>query len=69
MSQPFSTERQLLTVEDAAEVLNCSEGTVRNRIRDGRITSKRDGRRVVIERAELERYIAELPTYLDKPAA
>lgn len=63
------TLSRLLSIQDAAKELGVTTRTVYNRLDSGAIQGRKEGRRTVIERAELERYIAELPTYLDKPAA
>lgn len=51
--------RALKTIPEAAELLRLSYWTVRKDIRDGKLTPVRLGRRVLIEEAELERFVAE----------
>lgn len=51
--------RALKSVEEAAGLLGISKWTVRKDIREGRLTPVRLGRRVLLEEAELERFIAE----------
>jgi excisionase family DNA binding protein len=43
----------------ASELLGVSPWTVRLRIRQGRLAAHKDGSCVVIERAEIQRYIEE----------
>jgi excisionase family DNA binding protein len=48
----------LKSVEEAAELLGISPWTVRSYIRDGKLKPVRIGRRVLVEEAELERFVA-----------
>ena len=50
---------QLYDVEGAAKLLSISVWTVRAAVRDGRLKPVRIGRRVLLEEAELSRFIAE----------
>jgi excisionase family DNA binding protein len=47
----------LLTLRDAAEVLKISEQTVRSRIREGKLSYMRDGRKILFSRKQLEDYV------------
>jgi excisionase family DNA binding protein len=49
---------QLLTLQDAAGILNTSMKTLRRRIDDGQLPVIRDGRIVRVHPADLERYIS-----------
>ncbi len=49
---------QLYNIESAAKVLCISPWTVRAAIRDGRLRPVRIGRRVLLEEADLSRFIA-----------
>ena len=49
----------LKSVEDAAEVLSISPYTVRGLIRQGKLNPVRIGRRVLLQPAELERFISD----------
>ena len=49
----------LLSVARAADFLGISSWTVRAYIRNGRLVPVRLGRRVLLEEAEIERFIAE----------
>jgi len=49
----------LKSIEEAAGLLGISPWTVRKDIREGRLTPVRLGRRVLLEEAELERFVAE----------
>ena len=49
----------LFSVAKAAEVLGISIWTVRSYLRKGKLIPVRIGRRVLLEEAELERFVAE----------
>jgi excisionase family DNA binding protein len=51
--------KALKSVEEAAGLLGISKWTVRNYIREGKLTPVKLGRRVLMEEAELERFVAE----------
>src|SRR2546429_4444011 len=51
--------KPLKSVEEAAGLLGISPWTVRGYIRDGKIKPVRLGRRVLVEEAELERFVAD----------
>ena len=51
--------RPLNSVEEAAKLLGISPWTVRSYIRVGRLRPVRIGRRVLLEEAELERFVRE----------
>jgi excisionase family DNA binding protein len=68
--QSEATAGGLLTYGEAAEYLSVSDRTVRDEVRAGNLGAVRIGPRsgaVRITRAELDRYIANLPAY--EPAA
>lgn len=48
---------KLLSVEEAAEILNVSTWTVRERIGHGELKSVRVGRRVLIDPSDLDDFI------------
>jgi excisionase family DNA binding protein len=48
---------KLLSVEQAAELLGISPWTVRSYIRQGKLRAVRIGRRVLLEEAELARFV------------
>ena len=50
---------KLLTIEQAAAVLGISPWTVRYHVKMGRLSRVKLGRRVLIEEAELERFVQE----------
>jgi excisionase family DNA binding protein len=50
--------KRLHGVKEAAEILGISTYTVRSYIRQGKIRPVRFGRRVLLEEAELERFVA-----------
>ncbi len=49
----------LKNIHQAAELLGISPWTVRKDIRDGKLRPVRLGRRVLLEEAELERFVAQ----------
>jgi excisionase family DNA binding protein len=49
---------RLLTVSEAAELLRAKPRRVYDLLSDGRLTRRKDGRRVLVDRQELEWYIA-----------
>jgi len=51
--------RALKSMEEAAVLLGISPWTIRGYIRDGKLRPVRLGRRVLMEEAELERFVAE----------
>ncbi len=51
--------RALKSVEEAAVLLAISPWTVRGYVREGKLKAVRLGRRVLLEEAELERFVAE----------
>jgi excisionase family DNA binding protein len=55
----------LFSVTKAADVLGISIWTVRGYIRNGMLIPVRIGRRVLLEEAELERFIAEAKSVSD----
>lgn len=48
---------QLLTLEEAANILRCSTRTLRSRIKDGEINASLIGNKLLIEYNEIIRYI------------
>ena len=52
-------EQLAFSITEAANALSVSPWTIRKWVRDGRLKSTRLGRRVVVERAELLRVLAE----------
>jgi excisionase family DNA binding protein len=63
MTQAIKTaneQRRYLSLADAAQYTTLSIGTIRRLLRDGRLIGYRpSGRRVLIDRQELERMIAD----------
>ncbi len=55
--QPEAPPR-LLTVPEAAELLRARPQRVYDLLSDGRLIRHKDGRRVLVDRQELERYLA-----------
>ena len=52
------TAPRLLTVPEAAEYLRAKPQRVYDLLSDGRLTRKKDGSRVLVDRQELDRYLA-----------
>lgn len=52
-------EEKLLDVESAARTLSISKWTLRALVRAGKLTPVRIGRRLLLEIAEIDRFIAE----------
>jgi excisionase family DNA binding protein len=48
---------RLLTVDEAAAVLRAKPQRVYDLLSDGRLTRRRDGRRVLVDRQELDAYL------------
>ena len=56
-SPPGSSSEPYLTVAEAANLARIAESTVRARIRNGDLRAQRVGRRVIIARTELDRFL------------
>jgi excisionase family DNA binding protein len=58
----MAEQPQLLTIRDIAQVLNVSEGTVRNLVKKGELPRARkvNGRLARWHRADVEAYLAKL---------
>jgi len=56
-----NTERLSFGVAEAAAALGVSPGFVRSELSSGNLRAVRLGRRIVLTRAELERYLASAP--------
>lgn len=52
-------ERPVLTLKQASDYLNVSERTLRRQITEGKIAPVRIGRRLLFQRAELDRFLSE----------
>jgi excisionase family DNA binding protein len=59
LTRPPVLDDPLLLVEEVASLARASVGTVRHWIATGKIASLRPGRRVLVRRSELERFIAK----------
>jgi excisionase family DNA binding protein len=55
------TSKPYLSVKEAAEMASLAPSTVRLYIRKGKLKALKVGRRVVIEKAELERFLSLSP--------
>ena len=55
LAQAGSPERWY-RVKEAAEILALSTGTIRNRIKEGRLQAETDGRRIVISASAIRAY-------------
>lgn len=61
MSDTHDTPPVLLTIEETCTALSLGRTTVHFLIKSGDIRAVRIGRRVLVPRDELERYVAALP--------
>lgn len=52
------------SLDQAAQILNFTRATLYTRIKDGELTVHRDGRRVYVTTAELQRYLAAKAAFL-----
>lgn len=48
------------SVQEAAELLGVSTETIRKRIKDGTLRGRKEGRRYLVSRQDLERYLANI---------
>lgn len=64
-----NAERRLFSRTQAAEYLSKSLSEIDRLIKSGRVIAKKDGRRTVIERRELDRFADRLETIEPKRAA
>ena len=64
----YERDKRLYSRASAAEYLDKSEREIDRLIRLGDILAKRDGRRVVIDVAELDRYVDRLPPFIPATA-
>lgn len=48
---------QLLTLDEAADVLRCSRSTVERRLRAGSLPAVRHGRRVLVDESDLRAFV------------
>jgi len=57
------------SIRETAEALGCSDWTVKNLLRMGKLRAKKLGRRTIVLRASRLEYVASLPaaTYLPLP--
>lgn len=56
-------------IDEACAATGYGRSALFERIRDGKITARRDGKFTLIEREELVRYIKSLPTSKVEPSA
>ena len=54
-----------MTVEEAADYLRCKPQRIYDLLSQGRLTPVKDGRRTLVERSEIERYLRGEPTGRD----
>jgi excisionase family DNA binding protein len=58
----MTTRNDLLRLDEVAQIARVSVSTVRHWIKVGRLVSVRPGRRRLVRRAELERFLGNEPT-------
>ena len=59
----IATDRMAFSVAEAARVSDSCRDKLYGDIRDGRLRAKKNGRRTVILRSDLEAYLAALPDF------
>lgn len=57
MRTALSQELEFFTVREAADVLRCTERTVRQKVSDGHLRGYRNGKRILISKQDLQQYI------------
>lgn len=57
MEEKAMTKKEIYTVEEAAELLNCSKRTILRMIHDGKLKAKKPGRGYIITYQTLEDYL------------
>jgi excisionase family DNA binding protein len=58
LAEGIGDQPRVYTVADVAEIVGCSEETVRRRIRDGQLDAVTSGARWLISAAALDRYLS-----------
>ena len=53
------SDQRLCSIKDAARILSRGSWAVRHMIREGKLPCIRDGKRIFVERASIERWIEE----------
>jgi excisionase family DNA binding protein len=66
MRTALSQEFEFLTIREAAEVLRCTERTVRQKVSDGCLRGYRNGKRILISKQDLQQYINSRVVRLEK---
>lgn len=61
MEQTMPDWKLAYRVPEAAAATGFGESTIWKKIKDGKLTARRDGNVTVIERTELQRYLQSLP--------
>lgn len=61
-------ETLAVTINDAAKVVNLSPRKVRSLIKAGRIDARKEGRRVLVMKDALNKYLQSLPSAASKAA-
>lgn len=56
-------EKLAFSIPDAARVLSIGQSLLKEQVRTGKIRGVRIGRRLIIPRAELERFLGEINTW------
>lgn len=52
-----------VSVDEAAEMIGCSKSKLYAVIASGELRARKQGRRTLLEVAEIQRYLAELPLF------
>ncbi|MBZ4044508.1 helix-turn-helix domain-containing protein [Flavobacterium hibisci] len=57
---PQKEENRLLSVKEVAKFAGCSEISIRNYIKEGKIKAKTIGRRIFVEQSQFEKGLSEV---------
>ena len=61
--QPFAKYSDFVTIDDVAEMCNCSRGTVLNWITDGRLKPSRNGRVIRFAKCDVLQLLQQNPKH------
>jgi len=61
LQEPFE-RRPYLSLQEAADLARLAPSTIRLNIRKGKLRAYKEGRRVIIKRADLEKFLETYPT-------
>jgi excisionase family DNA binding protein len=67
MTEPIVLRPLLFSTRQAAQILNCSERTVREYIRQGRLAAVKPGRVLRVRQSDIDAFLANLTPLGDEP--